>query len=62
MLFWRKNMRNFTAIVERCQDTGLYVGFIPGFHGAHSQAKTLGNLNRNLQEVVGMLLEDGEPV
>jgi predicted RNase H-like HicB family nuclease len=34
-------MRNFTAIIEKCQDTGLYVGFIPGFPGAHSQAQTL---------------------
>ncbi len=34
-------MRIYTAIVERCQDTGLYVGFIPGFQGAHTQAETL---------------------
>ena len=55
------NMRNFTAIIEKCQETGLYVGFIPGFPGAHSQAETLEELNKNLQEVVEMLLEDGEP-
>ena len=54
-------MRNFTAIIEKCQETGLYVGFIPGFPGAHSQAETLEELNKNLQEVVEMLLEDGEP-
>jgi predicted RNase H-like HicB family nuclease len=55
------NMRIFTAIIEKCQETGLYVGFIPGFPGAHSQAETLEELNKNLQEVVEMLLEDGEP-
>lgn len=55
-------MRNYTAIVEKCYDTGLYVGFIPGFPGAHTQAETLDELNKNLQEVVEMLLEDGEPV
>ncbi len=55
-------MRIYTAIVERCQDTGLYVGFIPGCQGAHTQAETLDELNQNLQEVVGMLLEDGEPI
>ncbi|HRF62321.1 MAG TPA: type II toxin-antitoxin system HicB family antitoxin [Candidatus Competibacter sp.] len=55
-------MRIYTAIVERCQDTGLYVGFIPGFQGAHTQAETLDELNQNLREVVGMLLEDGEPI
>ena len=54
-------MRNYTAIVERCPDTGLYVGFIPGFEGAHTQGETLDELNQNLREVVEMLLEDGEP-
>ena len=55
-------MRSYTAIVERCQDTWLYVGFIPGFQGAHTQAETLDELNTNLREVVEMLLEDCEPV
>ena len=48
-------------MVERCSDTGLYVGYVPGFPGAHSQAETLDELNRNLQEVIGMLLEECEP-
>lgn len=54
-------MSNFTAVVERDADTGLYVGYVPGFPGAHSQGATLDELNRNLQEVVAMLLEDGDP-
>ena len=54
-------MKIYTAVIERCPDTGLYVGFVPGFPGAHSQGETLDELNRNLREVVGMLLEDGEP-
>ena len=54
-------MKTFTAVVERCADTGLYVGYVPGFPGAHTQAETLDELNRNLQEVIGMLLEEGEP-
>ncbi len=54
-------MKTYTAIIERCPDTGLYVGFVPGFRGAHSQAETLDELNLNLQEVIAMLLEDGEP-
>ena len=54
-------MRGFTAVIERCPDTGLYVGYIPGFPGAHSQGETLDELNRNLREVLEMLLEDGEP-
>lgn len=54
-------MRTFTAVVERDPDTGLFVGYVPGFAGAHSQGSTLDELNRNLSEVVAMLLEDGEP-
>ncbi len=54
-------MRTFTAVVERDSDTGLYVGYVPGFAGAHSQGATLDELNKNLSEVVAMLLEDGEP-
>jgi predicted RNase H-like HicB family nuclease len=54
-------MRTFTAVVEKCPDTGLYVGYVPGFPGAHSQAESLDELQRNIAEVVEMLLEDGEP-
>ena len=53
--------RVFTAVVERDTDTGLYVGFVPGIPGAHTQAASLDELNTNLKEVVEMLLEDGEP-
>jgi len=55
-------MRTFTAVVERDPDTGLYVGFVPGFRGAHTQGETLDELQINLQEVIEILLEDGEPV
>jgi predicted RNase H-like HicB family nuclease len=54
-------MRNYTAVVERDPVTGLLVGYVPGFKGAHSQAETLDELNANLREVISMLLEDGEP-
>ena len=54
-------MKVYTAIVERYPDTGLYVGYVPGFPGAHSQGKTLDELQKNLKEVIEMLLEDGEP-
>jgi predicted RNase H-like HicB family nuclease len=55
------DMKSFTAVIERCPDTGLYVGYVPGFRGAHSQAETLDELQRNLREVIEMLMEDGEP-
>jgi len=54
-------MKTYTAIVEKCADTNLYVGYIPGFAGAHTQAETLDELRANLEEVVEMLLEEGEP-
>jgi predicted RNase H-like HicB family nuclease len=50
--------RTYTAVIERCPDTGLLVGYVPGFPGAHSQGETLDELSENLAEVVGMLLED----
>jgi predicted RNase H-like HicB family nuclease len=51
----------FTAIIEKDADTGLLVGYVPGFVGAHSQGTTMEELNRNLREVIEMLLEDGDP-
>ena len=54
-------MRTYTAVVEKCTSTGLYVGYVPGFPGAHSQAETLDELNNNLKEVIEMLILDGEP-
>lgn len=54
-------MRSFTAVIERCPDTGFYVGYVPGFPGAHSQGESLEELNRNLNEVIELLLEEGEP-
>ena len=54
-------MRTFTAVVERDPETKLFVGYIPGFTGAHSQGATLDELQENLREVVSMLMEDGEP-
>ncbi len=54
-------MATFTAFIEKCSETGLYIGFVPGFPGAHSQGETLDELNNNLKEVIEMLLEDGPP-
>jgi predicted RNase H-like HicB family nuclease len=51
-------MKTFTAIVERDPETKLYVGYVPGLSGAHSQGDTLDELQDNLREVIEMLLED----
>ena len=54
-------MKSYTAVIEHCANTNLYIGHVPGFPGAHSQGETLDELHRNLEEVIKMLLEDGEP-
>lgn len=54
-------MRSFNVVIERDCETGLLVGHVPGWAGAHSQGESLDELHRNLQEVIAMLLEDGEP-
>ena len=54
-------MRTFTVVVERDPETSILVGYVPGFPGAHSQAESLDELQANMREVIGMLLEDGEP-
>lgn len=54
-------MKKYTAVVEKCTETSLYVGYVPGFPGAHSQAATLDELAGNLREVIELLLEEGEP-
>ena len=54
-------MRTFNMIVERDPDTGLFVGSVPGWPGAHSQGGTVDELETNLREVIEMLLEDGDP-
>ena len=54
-------MRTFTAVVERDPQSGIYVGYVPGFPGAHSQGATPEELEANLREVIEMLLEDGDP-
>ena len=54
-------MHTFHVIVERDPGTGIFVGSVPGWPGAHSQGTTLDELEKNLHEVIEMLLEDGDP-
>lgn len=53
-------MRNiqFTAHIEQDPETGLYIGMVPSIPGAHSQAKSLDELQLNLKEVVELCLEE----
>ena len=51
-------MKSFTAYVEWDPETKLYVGFVPGIPGAHTQAANLDELHNNLQEVLELCLEE----
>ena len=51
-------MKTLTAYIEFDQKTKLYVGLIPGVTGVHTQAKTLDELNKNLQEVLELCIEE----
>ena len=54
-------MATYTAVIEKCPDTGVYVGYVPGFPGAHTQGESLDELRENLEDVIRLLIEDGEP-
>ena len=53
-------MQEFDIIEERDLETGLYVGYVPGWPGAHSQGIDIDEARLNLEEVAQLLLEDGE--
>jgi predicted RNase H-like HicB family nuclease len=48
----------FPVIIERCKETGLLVGYVPGIPGAHTQAETLEELQQNMKEVLELILEE----
>ena len=54
-------MRSYRFVVERDPETGLFVGYVPGWPGAHTQGSDMDELQQNLREVIEMLLEDGQP-
>ena len=49
-------MTTFTAYIEWDPETRLYVGIVPGIPGAHTQAATLDELQKNLKEVLELCL------
>lgn len=49
--------KTFTAFVEYDDESKLYLGITPNVPGAHTQAQTLDELQRNLLEVLVLCLE-----
>ena len=53
-----KGRYTFTAHIEKDKESSLYYGYVPSLPGAHTQAETLDELQRNLEEVVALCLEE----
>lgn len=47
---------NFTAEIIQDKEINQFIGIVPGLPGAHSQAPTLDELYKNLEEVIRMCL------
>jgi predicted RNase H-like HicB family nuclease len=54
-------MQTLTAYIERDSETGLYVAVVPAIPGAHTQAETLDELQKNLREVIELCLDEMDP-
>ena len=50
----------FPVIIERDNESGMFVAIVPTLPGAHTQAATLDELERNVREVVELCLEEAE--
>jgi predicted RNase H-like HicB family nuclease len=50
-------MYRTAAYIEKDPETGFYVAVVPGIPGAHTQAESLDEIQRNLQEVLELCLE-----
>jgi predicted RNase H-like HicB family nuclease len=51
-------MYRIVGYIERDPETNLYVAIVPGISGAHTQAETLDELQKNLKEVLELCLEE----
>lgn len=54
-------MYRITGYIEKDSDSGMYIAIVPGIPGAHTQAATLDELQKNLKEVVELCLEEMDP-
>lgn len=56
--------REFNVVIERDAE-GYYVGWVPGLHGCHTQARSLDELAVRIREAIELYLEvqetDAEP-
>jgi len=55
----KKKEYNLSVIIER-DESGYYIGCVPALRSCYTQAKTLPELYKRLNEVVGLCLETEE--
>ena len=46
----------FPVVIEQDED-GIYIGIVPDLKGCHTQARTLGELEKRLKEVIALCLD-----
>ena len=51
----------FKVLVEKDED-GYYVADVPELQGCHTQAKNKKELMKRVKEVIGLCLEDNNPI
>ena len=50
--------KQFTVIIEKDEEVGMYVGEVSGIPGCHTQGKTIDELMKNMEEVIELCLEE----
>lgn len=54
----QKKQFRFPVVIEFDEEAEMYVAIVPGLPGAHTQARTLDELEENIKEVVELCLEE----
>ena len=49
---------NFTVIIEKDEEAGMYVGEVPNLPGCHTHGKSVDELMKNMREVIELCLEE----
>ncbi len=50
----------FPVVIEWDEESKLYVAIIPGLAGGHTQAATLDELQKNVQQVLELCMEEAK--
>lgn len=56
----KKRRFQFPVVIEWDKDSKMYVAVVPWLKGAHTQAKTLDELEENVREVTELCMEEAE--